>query len=77
VSSSINSRNKKVRKDSKSGIQGVRYHTKRKSWLVDWTDLNKKRKYKYFSTRKHGENAKKMAIEYRKKIENELYQRIN
>ena len=54
-----------IRKNNTSGNTGVCYKKNRESWVALWTDPNDKKyeKSKYFSIKKHGEEAKKLAIE--------------
>jgi len=74
VTSSENSRNRTINSNNTSGKQGV-YHfiDKRKGlhyWRVNIRDNNNKYISKCFSIKKLGENeAKRQAIEYRKKLE--------
>jgi hypothetical protein len=65
VTRAINVRNSRRRVDNSSGIVGVSqiYHPT-KFWAAQWFD--EKKKSKWFSVAKHGEEAaKQMAIDYR------------
>ena len=74
VLASENNQNRTVRSNNTSGKQGVSYYINKRTtlhyWRVKITDNNKKRIYKLFSVKNLGENeAKRQAIEYRKKLE--------
>ena len=73
---SINNRNQKLLKRNTSGHQGVRFETTSNQWKVRWYDENKKVKTKSFSLNKF-DNAKKLAIEYRKEMVDKYYNRLN
>jgi len=61
--------NQGMRQDNKSGMTGVCYYTKHKSWVAKWQDMNGNECSKYFSTNKYSNDiAKAKAIEYRQKI---------
>jgi len=69
-----NNRNKTIYSNNTSGKQGVYHWIDKKSglhyWRVDITDNNNKRTQKHFSIKKLGtDEAKRRAIEYRKKLE--------
>ncbi len=70
VTSSENSRNKTTRKDNTSGNQGVTFDEYNNTWKAQWHDNNFKRKSKAFSVNKYGaDQAKQLAIDYRKAME--------
>ena len=69
VTSEINNRNASKRKDNVSGIVGVyrreQQNGKLINWVASWPE-NKKKREKFFSVNKYGEEvAKQMAIEFR------------
>lgn len=71
VSRSINATNAQPRIENKSGIRGVYYRKERPgiakaSWICEWS-INKRRYSKSFSIEKYGENAYKLACDYRRK----------
>ena len=72
---SINNRNQKLLKRNTSGHQGIRFEVASNQWKVRWYDENKKIKTKSFSLNVH-ENAKELAIEYRKKMVDKYYNRV-
>ena len=68
TTTSGNCRNRTIRRDNTSGISGVAYD-KKNFWTAWWYDINMKQKCKYFSVKKLGdEQAKQMAINYRKQM---------
>ncbi len=68
--SSENNRNATIRKDNISGSQGVSFNECNNVWRARWHDNNFKEKSKSFSVNKYGDNqAKQMAIDYRKAME--------
>ncbi len=75
VTSSENSRNRTISKNNTSGTQGVYYDTRRDAWKSRWYDLNGKVHNKSFTIKQHGDNAKQLAINHRKEME-ELYYKI-
>lgn len=62
VPHNVNVINKDIIKNNKSGITGVRFD--RGSWKASWMD-NNKRKSKSYAISIYGDDAKRMAIEYR------------
>ncbi len=71
TTSSGNGRNASKRKDNTSGTSGVQYD-KNGYWIASWYDENMKKQYKYFSVKKLGdEQAKQLAINYRKQMAEE------
>ena len=76
VTNKDNGRNRSMSKDNTSGYQGVRFHKSNNSWAATWCDKEGKQKTKTFSINKYGTDAKKLAIEYRQKIVDELYNRV-
>lgn len=68
VTISTNSRNRTISDNNTSGNQGVSFDTNHNSWRARWTD-NEGRKTKSFSIKKHGEQAKQMAINKRLEME--------
>ena len=71
---SINCRNQKLTIKNTSGHQGVRFRKSMNSYVVKWSDEDKKLKTKSFSINKYP-NAKELAIEYRQKMVDKYYQR--
>jgi len=71
VTTAVNCRNSKARRNNSSGIHGVgRYTPKAGSpyWIAQWLDLEGKHKSKTFSISKYGEGeAKRLAIDSRTK----------
>ena len=62
-----NQRNRSVQNNSSSGTTGVNFHKGHNSWCARWVDNNMKRQSKRFSVSKYGdEEAKQLAINYRK-----------
>jgi len=71
TTSSGNNRNRTKAKNNSSGTSGVRYD-KNGYWVANWCDQNMKQQHKYFSVRTHGdEQAKQLAIDYRKQMAEE------
>ena len=66
VSRSGNQRNASKRKDNSSGHQGISYHKHGNYWYASWYE--EKQKQKAFSVKKYGDQAKQMAIDYRKQM---------
>ena len=75
VNSSINNRNQKLSILNTSGFQGVNFVKSRNSWKADWTDNEGKRHNKSFNLNKYN-NAKDLAIEYRKQMVEKYYSRV-
>lgn len=70
-----NNRNQSISKANISEYQGVCFHKKDNLWRAQWYD-NYKQYSKSFSVKKYGEEeAKQLAIDYRKKMVDELYDR--
>jgi hypothetical protein len=67
VTLSQNQRNRTKAKNNKTGTQGVYRHPEG-SWRAFWYDENKKPRMKSFSEKKYN-NAKELAIAYRKQME--------
>ena len=65
-----NARNQDIPKNNKSGTKGIHYRSNKKQWIAGWCDGAGKPKSKSFSTNKY-ENAKELAIAYRKQMEEE------
>jgi hypothetical protein len=64
---SINGRNTSISKRNTSGHQGVHFNKTMEAWFATWTE--EKQRKKYFSVKKHGEEqAKQLAINYRKEM---------
>lgn len=76
VTQALNNRNAAMRKDNTSGTSGVSYCSVHKAYVVQWSDLaTGKRKRKAFAVKRRGEEeAKRLAIEFRKSVINELNQ---
>lgn len=73
VTNSINQKNRGLQSNNTSGISGVRYNDKIKSWVCRYTDNEKKRHTRTFSVNKYGFNeAKELAIKLRKEKEKEF-----
>jgi len=65
--------NQGMRQDNKSGVTGVCYYRKPKSWVAKWQDMKGNECSKYFSTNKYSNDvAKAKAIEYRQRMMREL-----
>ena len=76
VSGRDNDRNRSMNKNNTSGHQGVYFDEKQNSWVARWYDDEKKRIRKSFSINKYGDTqAKQLAIDYRKKMVDKLYNR--
>ena len=74
VSHRDNSRNQQIiAKNNTSGAQGVFFH--KGNWVAQWYDNDGKRPMKCFSLKKHGDNAKTLAIAYRKEMVEKYYNR--
>ena len=69
VTLSINNRNTTKRNDNTSGIKGVHFDTKDKSWRAQWNNNNGKQCCKSFSMKKYGDQAKQLAINKRLEME--------
>ena len=64
---STNERNKSISSRNTSGHQGVTFNKQYNHWTVSWNE--EKRQTKSFSVNKYGEEqAKQMAIDYRKQM---------
>ena len=73
VSSALNARNSKQRKDNISGEHGVSFNKRREAWVAQWSELDGSRGQKWFSVSKFGyEEAKLLAVKYRQKAVEEL-----
>jgi len=70
-----NSRNRDIGKNNTSGILGVRFDSINNRWIAEWTDKQGKRQRKSFSIKKYGDNAKQLAIDFRKMKVDEFYNR--
>ena len=70
-----NVRNTKLFNTNTSGTKGVTYDKSRDAWVAFWYDLNGKCHSKRFTIKQHGDNAKQLAINLRKEME-ELYYKI-
>lgn len=68
VNTSINNRNANLRTDNSTGVKGVTYEVG-KRYKAEWYDIHGKKKSKSFSIAKYGEEALRLAIEYRLLIE--------
>lgn len=67
-----NARNQKVRSNSFSGVTGVNYEKTEKRWFARYIDENGKRAVKSFAVSKYGDQAFRLAVEYRMYIMNKL-----
>lgn len=69
ITQTMNCRNKRVRRNSDSGIQGVMLSSNGSGsyyWLAQWTDLNGKTRSKTFSILKYGnDTALELATKFR------------
>lgn len=75
----LNALNASVRKDSESGIRGVRFRggSSLGYWCARWKE-NRKLVEKQFSVKQYGyEHAKELAIEYRKFIFDNIMQQVS
>ncbi|SIP86124.1 HNH endonuclease [Pacmanvirus A23] len=69
VDITTNNINQGIRKDNETGIKGVHYSDKKKSWIAQWS-LNGKRYCREYSVKKYGDDgAKQLAVQKRKNIE--------
>lgn len=69
----MNSRNKGMYSDNKSGANGVAYHTTRMGWQASWIELDGSRKAKWFGDSRYGkEGAFALACAYRERKIKEL-----
>ena len=76
VSKQDNQRNQSMSKKNTSGIQGVVFDKYNNCWRAQWCDNQGKIKRKSFSINKYGDTqAKQLAIDYRKKMVDLLYNR--
>lgn len=73
---SINNRNQKLLKRNTSGFQGVLFDKTKNAYRANWYDENKKRHEISFSLNKYP-NAKELTIEYRQKMVDKYYNRLN
>jgi hypothetical protein len=79
VTKKDNSRNHSMSKRNTSGEQGVCFGKRGNYsyWIAHWIDNQGKKKSKYFPIKKYGDTqAKKLAIEYRKKMVDKYYNRV-
>lgn len=72
-----NARNQKLRADSSTGVQGVTWNVRTAdgyvSAMAQWTDLNGKKRQKYFAVTKYGEaGAFDLACRFREQAIREL-----
>ena len=68
--------NQNIRKDNTTGYKGITYRKDKNMYVAHWRE-NKKLKSKSFSIKKYGEDeALRLAIEYRKQIEDKHYTNI-
>jgi hypothetical protein len=76
VSRKDNNRNRCMNKNNTTGNQGVFFRNDDYDrWIADWTDNQGKRRTKSFSIKKYGDNAKQLAIDFRKMKVDEFYNR--
>jgi len=68
VDITTNNINQGMRKDNVTGTKGVHYSDKKKAWIVQWS-VNSKRVSRQFAVAKYGEDAKNLALNFRKNIE--------
>ena len=79
VSHQDNGRNRVMSKNNTSGEQGVCFYKigNCSYWIADWYNNERKHKFKYFPVKKYGdEKAKQLAIDFRKNMVDELYNRV-
>jgi len=58
--------NQGIKSNNTSGVTGVSYYKKSKSWVAHWRDKDGNQCHKCFSSKKYGnDNAKVLAIEHR------------
>jgi len=61
--------NQGIKSNNMSGVKGVYFHKKFKSWIATWNDADGNQCSKSFNLKKYGDNiAKAMAIEHHQKI---------
>jgi hypothetical protein len=75
VTRSVNNRNARIYKNNTTEYQGVQYHKRDKSWVARWSTNQSIRNQKSFSIKKYGDNAKQLAIDFRKMKVDEFYNR--
>lgn len=76
ASRTLQSINKNIYNNNKTGFRGVLYNKKSKFYIASW-HLDKKKFQKSFSVNKFGDKeAKKLAIEYRAKMVEKHYKNI-
>ena len=71
-----NVRNTRIAKNNNSGFQGVFFDNTNKQWTAKWCEENRRHRCKRFSIKKYGDQAKQLAIDYRKMKVDELYNRV-
>jgi hypothetical protein len=71
-----NGRNRGMSKNNTSGYEGVSFYKTQNIWRALWVDNEGKLIQKYFSIKKYGDNAKQLAIDYRKKMVKLYYNRV-
>ena len=74
VTFSENQRNSNKYKNNTSGISGVHFDKRNQKWIAQWCDNSGgNQKNKSFTLKDYPENAKQLAIDYRKKMEEKYY----
>jgi len=73
VTHSENQKNACKYKNNTSGALGVSFDKFNNRWIAHWNDFNKKLVHKYFPVKKYGNEAKQLAINYRKQMEEKFY----
>lgn len=63
--------NQNIRKDNTSGVKGIYYSKNEKAWKAQWSEEGQTR-VKTFSIKKHGDDARRLAEEFRKNKEEGL-----
>jgi len=76
VTHSDNERNRSMSKNNTSGEQGVSFDKYNNNWRAQWVDNQRKLRRKSFSINKYGDDAKQLAINFRQKMVDELYNRV-
>jgi len=65
----IQSINRGIKSNNTSGVKGVCFNKKSKSWVATWKDIDGNRCSKCFSSKKYGNDiARTMAIEHRQRM---------
>jgi len=73
VNQRIQSINRGIKSNNTSGMTGVSFNKKSKSWVAHWRDADGNQFFKWFNSKKYGNDiAKAKAIEHRQRMMKEL-----